>query len=135
MANLSFSDKYTDAFWRLVPIPALIVAGAVNVAFRPSLIAAIASLLLALVGGLTEALIWHRLRLRWIDLRPEAAGTLFEPNRQRDLVIASILLFVAILAKVFVVAGGVTTDALLAAGIVIALCAALVGAEIFSRRK
>ncbi len=135
MANLRFSDKYTDGFWRLAPIPALVIAGAVTVALRPSPIAVVASLLLAVVSGLPEALIWHRLRLRWKDLRPEAVGTLLEPNRQREMLIASILLLVAILAKAFVVAGGVTTDALLAAGIIIALYAALVGADILSKRK
>ena len=134
MAKLSFADKYKDAFWRVVPIPAVMVTGAITVALHPSFIAVVALLLLTVVGGLTEVLIWHRLRLRWTDLPPEAAGSLFEPNRQRQLVISTILLFLAILAKAFALAGGVTTDALVGAGLVIAIYAALVGADLFSNR-
>ena len=92
MANLSFWDKYTDAFWRLVPIPTLVIMGAITVAPHPSLIAVVALLLLTVVGGVTEALIWRRLRLRWTDLSPDEAGTLFEPNSQRELALATILL-------------------------------------------
>ena len=131
MAELSFSDKYQDAFWRLVPIPAVMLTGAITVALHPSVIAGIALLLLAVVGGLTEAQIWRRLRLRWTEA---AAGTLLEPNRQRQMVIATIFLFLAILAKAFVRAGGVTTDALVGAEHVIALYGGLIGADIFSNR-
>ena len=134
MAELSFSDRYQDAFWRLVPIPALILTGAVTVVLHPSFIAGVALVLLVVVGGLTEAVIWRRLRLRWADLRSDEAGTLLEPSRQRQLVIATIFLFLAILAKAFVLAGGVTTDALVGAGLLIALYGALIGADIFSNR-
>lgn len=134
MAELSFSDKYQDAFWRLVPIPALMLTGAITVALHPSVIAGVALILLAVVGGLTEAVIWRRLRLRWADLRSGAAGTLLEPSRQRQMVIATVFLFLAILAKAFVLAGGVTTDALVGAGIVIAVYGGVIGADVFSNR-
>jgi hypothetical protein len=135
MAELSFSDKYQDAFWRLVPIPPLMLTGAITVVLHPSLIAGVALVLLAVVGGLTEAVIWRRLRLKWADLRAGADSTLFEPSHQRQMVIAAILFFLAILAKAFVLAGGVTTDALVAAGIVIALYGGLIGADVFMNRE
>lgn len=90
MAELSFSDKYQDAFWRPVPIPALMLTGAITVVLHPSFIAGVALVLLAVVGGLTEAVIWRRLRVRWANLRSRAAGPPFEPSRQRQMVIATI---------------------------------------------
>jgi hypothetical protein len=135
MADLSFSDKYQDAFWRLVPIPALMLTGAITVVLHPSFMAGVALVLLAVVGGLTEAVIWRRLRLKWAELRAGADPTLFEPTRQRQLVIATIFLFLAILAKAFVLAGGVTTDALVAAGIGIALYGGLIAADTFGNRE
>ena len=101
---------------------------------HPSFIAGVALVLLAVVGGLTEAVFWRRLRRRWADLRSGAAGTPLEPGRQRQMVVATIFLFLAILAKAFVLAGGVTTDALVGAGLVIALYGGLIGADVFSNR-
>ena len=110
------------------------LTGAIAFVLHPSFIAGVALALLAVVGGLTEAVIWRRLRLRWADLQSGAAGTLFEPSRQRQMVIATIFLFLAILAKAFVLAGGVTADALVSAGIVIAVYGGLIGTDIFRNR-
>ena len=130
MAELSISDKYQDAFWRLVPIPVATLTGAITVALHPSRIAAAALLLLAVMGGSTEVLMWRRLRLRWAE---SAAGTLSEPNRRWQMVFAVIFLFVGTFGRAFALAGGMMTDALVGTGLVIAIYAGLIGVDWFSK--
>ena len=92
VAELSFAEKYADAFWRLVPIPALVVADGVALARHPSAPGVAALVLLALVGSFVEVIIWNRLRLRWQrGLDPESVGRLYEPNHRLELVLLVIL--------------------------------------------
>ena len=92
VAELSFAEKYADAFWRLVPIPALVVADGVALARHPSAPGVAALALLALVGSFVEVVIWNGLRLRWQrGLHPESVGRLYEPNHRLELVLLVIL--------------------------------------------
>lgn len=70
--ELSFAEKYTDAFWRVVPIPLAIGVALVAVWANPSGLAMVALVLTGLVGLLVEVIVCRELRVRW------AAG--FAPN-------------------------------------------------------
>ncbi len=65
MSNISFAEKYNDAFWRVVPIPVLLGADLVAVLRDPSGVAVTALVLIGVVGLLVELSIWRDLRTRW----------------------------------------------------------------------
>ena len=79
MTELTFSDKYADAFWRLVPIPALLIVAAIAVALRPIPLAIAGLIALAWASLFAEVLVWRHLRHRWAHgLAPESVGQTLE---------------------------------------------------------
>ncbi len=96
MTDLSLADKYTDAFWRVVPIPLLIGVDVVGVVLRPSGVAVAAFVLVGIVGLALEAVICRDLRRRWAAGVPrEAIGHFGEPQRPVVLVILAVCLWAA----------------------------------------
>jgi ABC-type uncharacterized transport system fused permease/ATPase subunit len=135
VTELSLSQKYADAFWRLAPIPALVVADVIALTLHPSRPAFVAIAVIAVVGACVEALLWHRLRVRWRQgLHPESVGRLFEPNRRRDALQASILLFVAITVKAWSVAAKFS-DALITVVVLVAIFGGAIGFDAFKGRR
>lgn len=129
MSELSRSQKYTDAFWRLAPIPLLVGSALVTVTLRATAVAVVAGALLLLVGTFAEVLIWRHLRLRWAKgVSPESVGQLVEPGSRQASILGAGLLSAAIIGKAFGVAD-TTADALIVAAIGIAIygAAALIG--------
>ncbi len=59
------SDRYEEAFWWVVSIPASVVAGAVAAVVRPSAVGLVAVGLLAMVGCATEVLVVRTFQRRW----------------------------------------------------------------------
>ncbi len=59
------SWRYNEAFWWVVPIPAVIIGGVVLTLLRPSLGGVVALGLLAVVGLGVEFLLWRTFRRRW----------------------------------------------------------------------
>lgn len=72
--GLSFAEKYTDAFWRVVPIPVAIGAALIGVQARPSALAVVALLLIGIVGLLVEMIVCRQLRKRWAAGLRDAFG-------------------------------------------------------------
>ncbi len=64
-ASTGPADRYAEAFWWVVPIPAALVAGVVMVARRPSVIGIVALTLLALIGLGLETVVARHFRRRW----------------------------------------------------------------------
>jgi hypothetical protein len=135
VTELSLSQKYADAFWRLAPIPALVVADVIALTFHPSRSAVVAVVVIAVVGACLEAVLWHHLRVRWRQgLDPESVGRLFEPNRRREAVLASILLFVAITVKAWSVADKLS-DALITVVVLVAVFGCAIAFNAFRGRR
>lgn len=63
--GLSFAEKYADAFWRVVPIPAALGVALIGVWAKPSALAVVALLLIGMVGLLVEVIVCGELRRRW----------------------------------------------------------------------
>ncbi len=63
--GLSIAEKYTDAFWRVVPIPLALGVALVAVWANPSGLAMVALVLTGLVGLLVEVIVCRELRERW----------------------------------------------------------------------
>lgn len=59
------SDRYAEAFWWIVPIPAALAVAAVVTVGHPSPAGAIALGLVSLVGLTYEGLVWRSFRRRW----------------------------------------------------------------------
>ncbi len=115
MTELSLSQKYADAFWRLVPIPALLIVAAIIVGLRPSPLAIAGLIALAWASLFAEVLVWRHLRHRWAQgLAPESVGqTLEELGRPAQTAIAVALLFGAWTLKAQGIRGGSWGDAAL----------------------
>lgn len=71
-ARPTLADKYQEAFWWVVPIPALLVADSVAVALRPSSAGVVALVAIMMVGLSTELVVWQHLRRRWAAGAPPA---------------------------------------------------------------
>ncbi len=84
------SDRYAEAFWWVVPIPALAVAAGGIAAVDPSLEGAIAAVLLALVGLAVEVRLWRMFRRHWAGdpASHPAAGLPGPLRRPLELVMA-----------------------------------------------
>ncbi len=54
LTELSPSEKYVDAFWRLAPVPALVVADAAALTLHPSRSGFVAVAVVAVVGASIE---------------------------------------------------------------------------------
>lgn len=94
MNELSFADKYTDAFWRVTPIPLLVGADVIAVILRPSSAGVVALLVVAFVGLLVELVILRDLRRRWSAGVPRSSiGSLGEPSGAATLVLFGVLLW------------------------------------------
>lgn len=73
--DLSIAEKYTDALWRVVPIPSALGVALVAVWANPSGLAMVALVLTAIVGLLVEVIVWRELRDRWAaGSAPNAVG-------------------------------------------------------------
>ncbi len=79
--DLSRAEKYRDAFWRLVPIPAGVVIALASVIVHPSATGVVAVAVLGVVGALVEVVLWRKLQIRWEGGVPEeSVGQLIEPD-------------------------------------------------------
>ena len=93
-SDLSFADKYTDAFWRVTPIPLLVGADVIGVILRPSTAGLVALLVVAVAGLLVELVILRDLRRRWSAGVPRSSiGSLGEPSGAAMLVLFGVLLW------------------------------------------
>jgi hypothetical protein len=73
--ELSLGEKYTDAFWSVVPIPVALGVSLIAVLANPSGLGVVALVLIGVVGVLVELTICNALRRRWdAGLSPEAVG-------------------------------------------------------------
>jgi hypothetical protein len=113
VSDLSLADKYTDAFWRVVPIPVALVAALIAVVAHPSGVAIAALVLVGVVGFLVELTVWRDLKRRWSTGVPqESVGRLFEePTWPATLTLCGVLLWVAFTSKVHRTEGGSWGDA------------------------
>lgn len=135
MTELSFSQKYADAFWRLVPIPALVVANVIALTLHPSRAGVLAVAVLAAVGLGVEGVLWRRLRLRWQPgLDPQSVGKLVESNHRREVVLASIVLLAAITWRASSVAENFS-EVLITIFIGVSIFGGAIALDIVSRRR
>ncbi|MDQ6798247.1 MAG: hypothetical protein M3011_09580 [Actinomycetota bacterium] len=67
-------DRYAEAFWWVVPIPALVVVSGGLAAVDPSPAAVVGAFVLAMVGLSVETHLWQMFRRRWAG-DPEAHPT------------------------------------------------------------
>jgi hypothetical protein len=92
------SDRYAEAFWWVVPIPALAVAAGGIAVVNPSPEGAIAAVLLALVGLAVEVRLWRTFRRHWAgDPAAHPAAGLPEPLRRP---LELVMIFGALIAGV-----------------------------------
>lgn len=127
MSELSFPDRYTDAFWRVVPIPLLVGVDVVGVVLRPSPAGIAALAIVAVVGLLVEVVICRDLKQRWAAGVPrESIGSWGEPGRPAVLVLGAACLWGAWTWKGHATQGQSWGDAALFALILLPVYAALI---------
>jgi len=95
------SDRYAEAFWWVVPIPALVVAAGGLTAANWSRTGLVAAVLLTLVGFSVEVRLWRTFGRRWAgDSEAHPAAGLPEPlRRSLQLVMAFGALIAAMVWK------------------------------------
>ena len=86
MIDSSSPSRYAEAFWRVLPIPVVLVGLAVLVfRHRPSGAVLLALAILTLVALGLEALIMWELRRRWLGEPPGALGRAIEALSRQTL--------------------------------------------------
>lgn len=133
-AEPTFSEKYTDAFWRLALVPLLVAGSAVAVTMRPSAPAIVAVTMLGVVSVLAEVVIWRRLKDRWDQgVPPESIGRLFE-SRVLGWLFGLLVAFGAVVGKASRMNDS-TADKVITVSIVMSIFGVMAAMDLIGHRR